>query len=252
MGPFLISFKKQGLIILFLLGSFILTFTSFYRGKLIFADPKHRRILLVSHELSPTGAVRSLLDIRFGLKKKGYQVDFVILDQGYISTNMLVKYSNVTTLVSPDKVYESLLSYGVIVANTIASDSWIERQGLAYGQQFFDRLIWYIRELPIGSVSRHLFSLNSNKIRKNLLRRAKTVIFVSHASRNTYLGELGAINRKRLKVLYNPVDMKYFENILCGNSNEKLSDRLAMRSKLRILEDDMVVRHMMMMECIMT
>lgn len=235
---------------LFLIGIF--TFI-FHRGKFIFANRSkhHKRILLVSHELSPTGAVRSLLDIRFGLERKGYQVDFVVLDQGYISINMLVKCSNVTTLVSPDKVYKSLLSYGVIVANTIASDSWIERQGLAYGQQFFERLIWYIRELPYDSVSRHLYSINSNKIRKNLFRRAKTVVFVSHASRNMYLDELGAINRKRLKVLHNPVDMKYFENILCGKSKKKLSDRLAIRSKLGILEDDMVVRHMIM-ECIMT
>lgn len=225
---------------LFTLTALLLYFIFRNKNLLLMQRMTETRILLVSHELSPTGAVRSLLEIYQGFIRKGYIVELVSLDEGYISPIIHLEYTNIK-IVSAKDIYNDLLSYKIIVANTIVSDSWILTQSKAYGQPFFDRLIWYIRELPVGRLPKQLYSISSNNSRERLLKLARTVIFVSHASRGYYLGELGEPYRHNFKVLYNPVGSKFLENPLCANARKKSAKNSVIRNQLRIPKDDVVV-----------
>lgn len=219
----------------------VLAWSILVRPMIAFYRKQSTKILLVSHELSPTGAVRSLLDIGIGLRREGYFVDFITLDNGFISQEMHDKNRDIT-IVGNNDVYNELLSYTAVIANSIVTDSWIEIQGKVFGKAFFDRLLWYIRELPVGDIPRKLYTAKATEAREKIFTQAKAVIFVSHASRDVYLQELGTKSRKNFKVIYNPVDNDYLENLLCANAEHKHDINLAMRNWLSISEDDSIVR----------
>eukprot|EP00889_Picochlorum_renovo_P007419 jgi/Picre1/34449/NNA_001917.t1 len=167
-------------------------------------------VLMVSHEMTPTGAVLSLLNLYHGLSARGHAVDMISLDGGYLASTIgQVDTSFTWNRSSPSSSMENGPEiYDAIVANTIASDAWLETQHKAFGPIFSGRLLWYIRELPLDLKSQARYLYGSLPSRKNLMQLAHSVIFVSSSSKALYEGHYAWSPgfKKRLRVVNNALN----------------------------------------------
>ena len=203
-------------------------------------------LLMVSHEMTPTGAVLSLLNLYHALSARGHTVDMISLDRGYLaSTFGQVDTSFTWNQSSPSTIMENGPEmYDAIVANTIASDAWLDTQYKAFGSIFSDRLLWFIRELPLDleSQARYLYQTFPN--RKNLMQLAHSVIFVSHSSKSLYEGHYGLSPRfnKRLRVVNNALNADLNLALPCMYQSRLRYKRTLAKVALRIPIDQIVVR----------
>lgn len=101
---------------------------------------RSEKILLVSHEMSYTGAPRSLLNIAVILKSQGYTVEVWTLQTGLFSREFETERIRVTVI--PDEIQqeEQLKNYQLVILNTIFTAYLVQRF------QKITRTILYIRE----------------------------------------------------------------------------------------------------------
>eukprot|EP00889_Picochlorum_renovo_P005210 jgi/Picre1/32240/NNA_007586.t1 len=167
-------------------------------------------VLMVSHEMTPTGAVLSLLNLYHGLSARGHAVDMLSLDGGYLaSTFGQVDTSFTWNQSSPSSSMENGPEiYDAIVANTIASDAWLDTQYKVFGSIFSNRLLWYVRELPLDLESQARYLYESLPSRKNLMQLAHSVLFVSRSSKALYEGhyDLSPRFKQSLRVVNNALN----------------------------------------------
>lgn len=198
------------------------------------------RILLVSHEFTATGAVGSLLDIRLLLQQEGYHVDFVCLED--------VRHHSHSAAPNCSKIERNRPlftnhQYDLILANTVVVDKWIITQIDAFGKDFASKLIWYIRELPIGDLAETLYLKNDFFLRQRIFDMARQVIFVSNASKNVYRKSF-ALDPRKVHVLPNPIEVKFLESNTCFKNNRKRGRRIDHRWRLGIHSHHTMVRQM--------
>ncbi|MDE6606887.1 MAG: glycosyltransferase family 4 protein, partial [Lachnospiraceae bacterium] len=107
-------------------------------------EMENKKILLVSHELSYTGAPRSLLQIAKILKDDAYYVSVWTLKQGEFAEEFrkldievrLIEFPNAAS----EKLAQELKEFQIVIANTIFTSSFAR-----YAQKF-TKTILYIRE----------------------------------------------------------------------------------------------------------
>lgn len=199
-------------------------------------NPEKLSILMVSHEMTPTGAVLSLLNLYHGLSARGHAVDMLSLDGGYLaSTFGQVDTSFTWNRSSPSSSMEGPEMYDAIVANTIASDAWLDTQHKAFGPIFSDRLLWFIRELPLDLESQARYLYGSLPTRKSLMQLAHSVIFVSQSSKALYEGhyDLSPGFKKRLRVVNNALNADVNSMLPCMHQS-RLRDQLRAVSKVAL------------------
>ncbi|KAI8112063.1 hypothetical protein M9434_003387 [Picochlorum sp. BPE23] len=209
-------------------------------------NPEKLSVLMVSHEMTPTGAVLSLLNLYHGLSARGHAVDMISLDGGYLaSTFEQVDTSFNWNQSSPSSSMENGPEmYDAIVANTIASDAWLDTQYKAFGPIFSDRLLWFIRELPLDLESQARYLYESLPSRKSLMQLAHSVLFVSRSSKALYEGhyDLSPRFKQSLRVVNNALNAD-LNSILPCMHQFRLRDTLTALSKvaLRIPIDQIAI-----------
>lgn len=103
-------------------------------------ESRLQKILLVSHEMSYTGAPRSLLNIAVILKSEGYLVEVWTLQTGLFSREFEKEGIRITVLPEEKRQEEEVKKYKFVILNTIFTAY------LAPRFQKFARTILYIRE----------------------------------------------------------------------------------------------------------
>ena len=199
-------------------------------------NPKKLSVLMVSHEMTPTGAVLSLLNLYHGLSARGHTVDMLSLDGGYLASTFEQVDSFTWNQSSPSTIMENGPEmYDAIVANTIASDAWLGTQYKAFGPIFSDRLLWYIRELPVDLQSQVRYLFQSWPRRKSLMQLAHSVLFVSHSSKALYEGHYGLSPRfkKSLRVVNNALNVDLNSMLPCMHRS-RLRDKLRTLSRVAL------------------
>ncbi|KAI8100271.1 hypothetical protein M9435_006756 [Picochlorum sp. BPE23] len=200
-------------------------------------SPEKLSILMVSHEMTPTGAVLSLLNLYHGLSARGHAVDMISLDGGYLaSTFGQVDTSFNWNQSSPSSSMENGPEmYDAIVANTIASAAWLDTQYKAFGPTFSGRLLWYIRELPLDLESQARYLYGSLPTRKNLMQLAHSVLFVSRSSKALYEDhyDLSPRFKQSLRVVNNAMNADLNSMLPCMHPS-RLRDTLTALSKVAL------------------
>lgn len=133
-----------------------------------FARLANRRVLLVSHELTLTGAPLILLELAQRMKNSGARIDLVSL-RDHEERNPLVR--RVATRVLPvGRSYDAAAGADVIVANTVLAHAWIRHFVEAHPDRA-RRLVWWIHENDTAKYAAGIDSLD----------RVRTVVFDSRA-----------------------------------------------------------------------
>lgn len=129
----------------------------------------NRRVLLVSHNLTRTGAPLILLELALRMLEAGARIDLVSL-RDREDRNALVRTA-VTRRVPVSRSHDAAATADVIVANTILAYPWIRRFVESHPDRA-GRLIWWIHENDTDTYAGAIASLDL----------AGTVVFDSHAS----------------------------------------------------------------------
>ena len=133
-----------------------------------FARLANRRVLLVSHELTLTGAPLILLQLAQRMKNSGARIDLVSL-RDHKERNALVR--RVATRILPvARSHHAAAGADVIVANTVLAHAWI-RQFVEMHPDRARRLIWWIHENDTARYAAGIASLDP----------VRTVVFDSRA-----------------------------------------------------------------------
>ncbi|KAI8107946.1 hypothetical protein M9435_002973 [Picochlorum sp. BPE23] len=180
-------------------------------------------------------------------KARGHAVDMIALDGGYLaSTIEQVDTSLTWNQSSPSTIMENPPdAYDAIVANTIASDAWLDTQYKAFGPLFSDRLLWFIRELPRDAQSQATYLYGSLPSRKSLMQLAQSVTFVSHSTKAMYEGhyDLSCSRFKKSSRVLNNALKADMNSMLPCTHRSRLRDTLRALAKvaLRIPIDQIAI-----------
>lgn len=198
--------------------------------------PKNLSVLLVSHEMTPTGAVLSLLNLYHGLSERGHAVHMLSLEGGYLaSTSKQVDTLTWNQSSSSQIMENGPETYDAIVANTIVSDVWLDTQYKEFGPIFSDRLLWYIRELPLDFESQGRYLYDNMPRRKRIMQLAQSILFVSHSSKALYEDHYGLpFTSSTFKVLNNALNSDLNSMLPCKHHatlrrNTRAFARMALR-----------------------
>lgn len=199
-------------------------------------NQKNLSVLMVSHEMTPTGAVLSLLNLYHGLRERGHSVHMVSLEGGYLaSTSKQVDTLTWNQSSSSQIMENDPEMYDVIVANTIVSDVWLDTQYKEFGKIFSDRLLWYIRELPLDLESQGRYLYDNMPRRKKVMQLAQSILFVSHSSKALYEDHYSLpFTSPIVKVLYNAMDPDLNSMLPCKHHATLRNMRAFARKALRI------------------
>jgi hypothetical protein len=125
--------------------------------------------------------------------------------------------------------------YDVIVANTIVSDVWLDTQYKEFGKIFSDRLLWYIRELPLDLESQGRYLYDNMPRRKKVMQLAQSILFVSHSSKALYEDQYGLpFASPTFKVLKNALNPDLNSMLPCKHHATLRNMRAFARIALRI------------------
>lgn len=163
---------------------------------------RRRRVLLVSHEMSLTGAPLMLLNTVKALKRAGFDVSVwsplngeavsLFEDEGFPI--------NIVTVADLSKtlVRESLSTYDLAICNTILCDEYVEHLNGRLP------LLWYLHEADtIGSF------VDGNMRRELTLRQSDSLVTVSEYARD----RVKAFNDSPIRVLQNAIpDSSHFSH----------------------------------------
>lgn len=108
-----------------------------------------RKILLVSHDMSITGAPKVLLWLADFLKKEGYVIDVISMKDGHLIQDFLNKGIKVEYLENNKRTIYKYFSekqkkYDLIICNTIITYKYVDIL-----QRFNIPVIWYIHETKL-------------------------------------------------------------------------------------------------------
>jgi glycosyltransferase involved in cell wall biosynthesis len=195
-----------------------------------------KRILLVSHELSQTGAPLLLIETAHALAKSGARV--ALTNLGYIDPVFRLQTVADFRIVPADESFIEAANADLIVANTAEAKAWVHNL-LALHPHAGAKLVWWIHEMQIKYYGRGLRSLAG----------ASAIIFDSHAScrlwRRTGL-HMPAI----VRVIYPCLSDDFLRaaeqmRISSARSREPEAgcwpSRESMRKRLRVSDEDFVV-----------
>jgi len=133
-----------------------------------FARLANRRVLLVSHELTLTGAPLILLELAQRMRNSGARIDLVSL-RDHEERNALVR--RVATRVLPvAHSHDAAAGADLIIANTVLAHAWI-RHFVEVHPDRARRLVWWIHENDTEKYAARIASLDP----------VRTVVFDSHA-----------------------------------------------------------------------
>jgi len=163
---------------------------------------KNKKVLLVSHEMSYTGAPRSLLQMAGILKEGGYCVSVWTLRQGVFAEEFQKLDITVKAIVFPDaaseKLAQELKEFQIVIANTIFTASFAR-----YAQKF-TKTILYIREAQnIPRLAESCFLDESDIL--DVIHVVCVSEYAEEFIRNRY-------HREKITVLHNFVDDVFIEN----------------------------------------
>mmetsp|Transcript_3597 Transcript_3597/g.7333 ORF Transcript_3597/g.7333 Transcript_3597/m.7333 type:complete len:213 (+) Transcript_3597:3726-4364(+) len=200
-------------------------------------------VLMVSHEMTPTGAVLSLINLYHGLSARGHAVDLLSLEGGYLASASGAWNKSIWNQSNHFQMMENHPEmYDVILANTIVSDIWLNTQYRAFGPKFSNRIVWYIRELPLDYQSQGRYLYKNMSSRKKMMQLAQSVIFVSHSSKALYEEYYGLLTSKRLRVVNNALNHDLHSIIPCKHQSAMRKMRASARARLRIPSNHTAVR----------
>ena len=101
---------------------------------------KYKRIMLLSHEMTYTGAPNSLLNMASVLKRHGHSVSVFTLNEGEFSKEFKKRGFRVKRLNEGSFDYSSVSAYDLVIANTVFCG------GFALKAQQYAPVVIYIRE----------------------------------------------------------------------------------------------------------
>jgi hypothetical protein len=193
--------------------------------------------------MTPTGAVLSLINLYHGLSARGHAVDLLSLEGGYLASASGASNKSIWNQSNHFQIMENHPEmYDVILANTIVSDIWLNTQYRAFGPNFSDRIVWYIRELPLDSQSQGRYLYKNMSSRKKMMQLAQSVIFVSHSSKTLYEEYYGLLTSKRLRVVNNALNHELHSILPCKQQSVMRKMRASARARLRIPSNHTAVR----------
>ena len=129
---------------------------------------ENRRVLLVSHDLTLTGAPLILLELALRMKDSGARIDVVSL-RGREDRNALVR-KVAARLLPMERSHDAAASADLVIANTVLAHDWIRRFVEAHPDRA-RRLVWWIHENDTETYAAGIASLDL----------ARTIVFDSHA-----------------------------------------------------------------------
>ncbi|MBP3546563.1 MAG: glycoside hydrolase family 99-like domain-containing protein [Alphaproteobacteria bacterium] len=154
-------------------------------------EDKVKNILLISHDLSISGASMSLFGIAKILKKQGNIVHFHSLSNGPLSTE--IHSQGIDLTIENKEISNKLASdnFDLVICNTILTYRYVKKcidKNIPY--------IWYIREaLEIPSFCKKYHGLT------NVLKKAKNIVTVSE-----YAKQHIVTYNKNVKIIHNFVE----------------------------------------------
>ena len=207
---------------------------------------KQASVLLVVHELSATGAVKSALELRNALEGQGLHTSLISLQPGPLYEE-LRRQSVPVVITNSNTCLHNLDEYDVIIANSIVTDTWIWKQVCHHGPSFLDKTIWYIREMPVGPTARRLYLETRFQKRAFLMEHVRRLVFVSRASQSMYetyfnLHERSLGSTGSLRVLPNPLSTLLWPPFCRLPFAFKEETKRHARNEVGLLPDDYVVR----------
>ena len=160
-----------------------------------------KKILLVSHEMSYTGAPASLLKIAKLLKKDDFEVEVWSLKDGNFNREFRREGMEVKVIDFPQNVSEALSkkieSFDIVIANTVFCAAFAQ-----YAQQFSNTIL-YIREA--GNTAQLIRDCG---LEERNLTKAAHIVCVSEYARQCLEKEYG---RQDIAVIPNFVEDEYIE-----------------------------------------
>lgn len=209
------------------------------------------RPLLISHDLTLTGAPRVLVDLAVLLRRYGAQPDLGVyrtdipgapalledLCRGHVS---IVELPDLDA--DPEARRRILSDYDVIVVNTVVPHPWlnalIEEDTEGIGSRLAARTLWWIHEIDPQYMTDHL---------AEPFRRVRCVVFDSHAGRSTWLEEPRWPDPAQSEVIHPAVPASLMESaetavhLAVVERSGIVSSRREQRAHLGIEESDFVV-----------
>lgn len=135
-----------------------------------------KQFLLITHEISLTGAPLVLLELAIFLRERGGMVRVVSLADDVKPLNLFIE--NNFPVLPIDYLNEFTIKSDLIIANTAVCGPWI-RNILFLNQELSDKILWWIHENDPTTYGN--FFLNTSKI--------KNVVFDSENQKNTWIPE---------------------------------------------------------------
>ncbi len=164
-----------------------------------------KKILLVSHEMTYTGAPRSLLNLAIILRESNYSVEVATLESGEFEQEYNNMGFNIFYIYHPwDNIISKLKQYDLIITNTIFCLHF------AHFSQGYTRVLLFLREA--NNIQEICHSCNIND---KLLYDIKNIVCVSEYARDCILRNYGINN---IKVIHNFVK-EYKPDFLGRNKN---------------------------------
>ncbi|PRW61316.1 5 -nucleotidase domain-containing 4 isoform X2 [Chlorella sorokiniana] len=145
------------------------------------------RILMVSHDLTLTGAPQVLYEIAMHLQNQGHNVSVMIMQGGqlmeqlmssgipyYFDTDVQHQPLRLSTPVDPG-------SFDVVIANTVVTVHWLRNQVEAWGLSFLRKAVWWIHEQPLSADDG--FAGAGPLMMRHLMARCGAVAIVSQTTK---------------------------------------------------------------------
>lgn len=193
-------------------------------NKIIETHKKPKRVLLVSHELTLTGAPNSLFQLAKGLKAQGLDVMAQSkidgpLHEWYEKEGIecyIKPFHEISrhTPIDPDM-------FDTVIVNTLVGAEWIRNH-----HNTSAKIIWSIRE---SCPDRYV---EAQKLVKDDFKKADLLVFCANGTRILY-EQMGV--QTPMETIYNGVDLEKIDTFIQDNSKESMKQKLGLPADKRII-----------------
>lgn len=187
-----------------------------------------KKILLVSHEMTYTGAPRSMLNLAIILREENYLVEVATLETGEFESEYNEAGFSVFHICHPwDDIISKLTTYDLIIANTIFCLHF------AHFSQGYTKVLLFLREANnIKEIC------NNCSINDNLLYEIKNIVCVSEYAQKCIYKNYGI---KNIRIIHNFVK-EYKSNFIKCNKERHETHFLVSGTIEKRKQQDVVIR----------
>lgn len=197
-------------------------------------------ILLVTHELSRSGAPIMILDAAGMMMRSGANVRLANLADDVQGRNLPCEHE--VALIPVEEAMQCARQADLVIVNTTtnAAAEWV-RQCLAADESVAERLVWWVHENDVGDF----------RASAELLARARVAVFASHASRAAWAEAVPGPKeryvvhpalRSSVMALTDETRLPYpAKPGQYGSRNTQLLERQEVRRRLNVSPDDFLV-----------